>query len=306
MFAITSPAIALTDPIQTKIYSGKGIKVIKTIRNGKNLVDVSFPKWAKPKQTTDIKYRLSVLPKSSDKEYSDFFVVPSKGVIVPVIKISKTNPKYIKALSGQIIDDKGNDILTEDINKGILHYPGTVSAGELGMGRYHPHTSEFYHYKTPYATVGQAWAWLDPAKWEKSADQFYYYKKVPDGWILYTYEVSKEKRIVLKEEQRTINGKKVAVNVTSAEDQKILKWDKTKSQVAIIGCADFWTDRDRRLTVGTLIKTEKIAADDKISNFSISPISTTTTPIASKSITVSTTVSTTVVNTSTVETDLNF
>lgn len=255
------PVRALTDPVQTKTNPGKGIKVVRTIRNGKNIVDVDFPRWAKPKQTIDMQYRLSVLPRSTDRNYTEFFVVPSKGVIVPVIKISKSDSKYAKALKGQIIDSKGNDILTEDINKGILHYPGTPTVGAAGMWRYHPHTSEFYHYKTPYATIGQAWAWLDPVRWEKTADQFYYYKKLPDGWMMYIYDVTQEKRIVLKEEQRIINGKKVAVNVTSPEDQKILRWDKNKSQVAIVWCADFGTDRDRWLTVGTLIRTQKISKD---------------------------------------------
>lgn len=97
----TQSTFALTDPLKAK-----GIKIVRTIRNGKNTVDVDFPKWAKPKQTTDINYRLSVLPQATDTEYTEFMVVPTKGVIVPVIKISKSDWKYEKALKGQIIDSK--------------------------------------------------------------------------------------------------------------------------------------------------------------------------------------------------------
>ena len=264
----TQSTFALTDPLKAK-----GIKIVRTIRNGKNTVDVDFPKWAKPKQTTDINYRLSVLPQATDTEYTEFMVVPTKGVIVPVIKISKSDWKYEKALKGQIIDSKWNDILTESINKGILHYPGTPMVGQMWLGRYFAHTSEFYHYKTPYATVWQAWAWLDPSKWEKPADEFYYYKRVSNGWKLYTYQVTKEKKITLIDTIKQINGVKVEVAVTSPTDQKILKWDKTKSEIAVIWCTDRGTDRHRWLTVGTLIKIEQLDAEGLV--ISTEPLPTT-------------------------------
>lgn len=257
------PIFALTDPIQTKTHAGKGIKVIKTIRNGVSLVDVDFSTRAKPKNTKDIKYRLNLLPRPSDKNYTDFVVVPAKGVIIPVIKIKKNDPTYNKALKWEILDNKGNDILTPYINDWILHYPGTSEVWEKWLGRLFSHTSERKRYNTPYATVGQAFVRLDPSRWDKSADQFYYYKKINNTWILYVYNVTKEKKIELQKSTKIIWGKKIKVDVISIEDQKILRGDNSKSQLAIITCVDFGTDQDRRMTIGTLIETQTFDLNGK-------------------------------------------
>lgn len=68
-------------------------------------------------------------------------------------------------------------------------------------------------------------------KMRKTADQFYYYKKLPDGWMMYIYDVTQEKRIVLKEEQRIINGKKL---LSMLHLQKTKKFsDETKTKVKL-------------------------------------------------------------------------
>lgn len=205
---------ALSDPTKYKY-----IKIYKS-RN----VDTQFPERAKPHQEKNINYWISVLPEKKDRFMDAYIVVPGKGIVAPVVMIPKESQKYKDTLNGKQPD------FTKDLNKGIFHYPGTPWPQSFWNGVYFAHTSQFLSDKSKYGTIGQAFAWLDPARPKTSWDIIYYYKKI---WLkiraLYQYEVTSERR-------------------TDDTDMTIFHQNLQQREISIVGCVDRGTARQRWIT----------------------------------------------------------
>lgn len=218
LYGCRDSVFALTDPVKYK-----HIKIYKNIS-----VDTQFPRRAKPQDTKDINYWLSVLPEPQDRFFKNYIVVPLKGVVAPIIIEPKTSDRYKKTLAWQVPD------FTKDLNRGVFHYPGTPSPQSLGNGVYFAHTSQFIKDKSKYGTIGQAFARLDIQRPKTQADVFYYYKKyAAQQRIVYEYEVIQEKRV-------------------KDTDMSVFHQDLTKREMSIVWCVDRWTARDRWITKGYL------------------------------------------------------
>lgn len=89
LYGCRDSVFALTDPVKYK-----HIKIYKNIS-----VDTQFPRRAKPQDTKDINYWLSVLPEPQDRFFKNYIVVPLKGVVAPIIIEPKTSDRYKKTLA---------------------------------------------------------------------------------------------------------------------------------------------------------------------------------------------------------------
>lgn len=75
--------------------------------------------------------------KTVDKVTPNTIIIPSLGISAPVVESSEAN----------------EDSYQEALQNGVVHFPGTAVAGELGNAYYFGHSSDFAFAKGDYKTV---------------------------------------------------------------------------------------------------------------------------------------------------------
>ena len=77
----------------------KGIKTII-----QKAVDTTPPTRFKPSNTKDLNYWLNVLPFKEDKTKDSYIVLPSVGLISPIVYIPEDSNEYKAAKRGEYVD----------------------------------------------------------------------------------------------------------------------------------------------------------------------------------------------------------
>lgn len=141
---VTSASFALTPKEQ------KGVKVLKA----PSLVYESperFTPFSLEEAPQEIDYRLSILPYPEDKDEGMYVVMPTLGLIAPIVFVPEGTADFSTMSAGGLID------INKYLIDGVMHYPTTGKPWQVGNPVLFGH-SNFYlqgegKYKTIFADI---------------------------------------------------------------------------------------------------------------------------------------------------------
>lgn len=159
---------------------------------------------------TDSAFDVEITP------YENKVVIPKIGKNIPLLDIKPT------VVSGQ---DELNNIFMQELEKGIIRYPGSVKPGNDGNTFIFGHSSNFPWIKGDYNDV---FALLDKVVYDDYVYVYYDQKK-------YTYKI-REKKVV------------------RPGDVSVLKRNKGKNEITLMTCRPIGTTLNRLLVVWELVE----------------------------------------------------
>lgn len=160
--------------------------------------------------TTDNAFDIDITP------YENKIVIPKIGKNIPLLDIKP------RVVSGQ---DELNDIFMEELQNGVIRYPGSVKPGKDGNTFIFGHSSNFPWIKWDYNDV---FALLDKVVFDDYIYVYYDQKK-------FTYKI-REKKVV------------------KPGDVSVLKRNKGKNEITLMTCWPIWTTLNRLLVVWELVE----------------------------------------------------
>lgn len=114
------------------------------------------PDWVNPfidisEAPTEISYWKSALPRDEYKNEAMYIVLPTLGVISPVVDVPESTDDYEDMMSGKEIN------INKYLNDGVMFYPGTAPVGEVGNPVIFGHSNFFragqWNFKTIFADI---------------------------------------------------------------------------------------------------------------------------------------------------------
>nr|MDD3720386.1 sortase [Candidatus Gracilibacteria bacterium] len=148
--------------------------------------------------------------------YENRIIIPKIGKNIPLIDIKN------RTVSGQ---SELNNIFMQELENGVIRYPGSAKPGDIGNAFIFGHSSNFPWIKGEYNDV---FALLDKVSYDDEVIIYYNQKK-------YTYKIRNK-------------------TVISPGNVSILKGNKTKSEVSIMTCRPIGTTLNRLVVSGELVE----------------------------------------------------
>jgi len=134
------PVLALTP---------KDDKWVKTLKSPR--IAFEWPEWFTPfeidEAPIDLDYWVNLLPEEKDKAAEMYVVMPTLGLITPVIMVPEGTNDYVNMTTGKEID------INKYLNDGVMHYPGTGMPWEEGNPVIFGHSNFFKHWEWRYKTI---------------------------------------------------------------------------------------------------------------------------------------------------------
>lgn len=158
----------------------------------------------------DIQLDIEVIP------FVNRMVIPKIGKNIPLVDIAQGKVEWLHEL---------NDIFMEELQWGVVRYPGSARPWEFGNSFIFWHSSNFPWVKWDYNDV---FALLDKLEIWDEVISYYEGKK-------YTYKIKQKK-------------------VINPNDVSILKRDTGKKEITLMTCWPIWTTYNRLLVIGELVK----------------------------------------------------
>ncbi len=168
-------AIVMLSTSVSFALSSKDAKWVITIKSP--AIERESPKWFSPykleEAPEDINYWKSLIPYEQDQDELMYIVMPTLGLVSPVLLVQEWSDHYKAMTTGKDIGSFMNDYL----NNGVLHYAGTWLPGDVGNPVIFGH-SNFYankpgRYKSIFADIMN----LDVGP----TDEMWVYTKQTDG-----------------------------------------------------------------------------------------------------------------------------
>jgi sortase (surface protein transpeptidase) len=121
-------------------------------------VETEIPSWTKAHEYTDassaprdVTYWQNALPYVQDRHADHIVVIPSQGIVTPIIDVPETDKDFSKMING------GEIGLTKYLSRGVLQYPGTADTtfgtGEAGNMVLFGHSSDWKKNPGNYKTI---------------------------------------------------------------------------------------------------------------------------------------------------------
>lgn len=149
-------------------------------------LEYSSPDWLRPQwlldASSDLNYRLSVLPYEEDRNADMYIILPSLGVVTPVILIQSWSADYEKMSKWGEID------INSYLVNGVLHYPQTAFPGEEGNMVIFGHSNFFKNKPGKYKTIFADIMNLDV---DPSDEIRIYYRQTNGSYVQYRYAITK-------------------------------------------------------------------------------------------------------------------
>jgi LPXTG-site transpeptidase (sortase) family protein len=160
----------------------------------------------------DIEFNIQITP------YENRIVIPKIGKNIPLLDIKNQKIEWAEEL---------NNIFMEELENGVIRYPGSAKPGEEGNAFIFWHSSNF--------------PWID---WEYN-DVFALLDKVVYDDEIITYYGQKKRKFKVKEKK-----------VIRPGDVSVLKRNKNKSEITLMTCWPIGTTLNRLIVVAELVEDE--------------------------------------------------
>jgi hypothetical protein len=119
----------------------------------------------------DISYWTSILPYPEDRNEDMYLVLPTLGLITPVVGVPRDTPDFDAMVAGKEID------INKYLVEGVMHYPNTGIPGQVGNPVIFGHSNFFKKGEGKYKTIFADLMALDP----DITDEMWIYLKQPSG-----------------------------------------------------------------------------------------------------------------------------
>lgn len=125
----------------------KGVKTLKSIT-----IEYLSPDWFTPFVNIDsapenIDYWTNLIPHQEDRNDAMYIVLPTLGMISPVISVPKDSADYTNMAAGKEID------INKYLNEGVMFYPRTGKIGQIGNPVIFGHSNFYKTGKGKYKTI---------------------------------------------------------------------------------------------------------------------------------------------------------
>lgn len=151
------------------------------------LVDTSIPDRFKPSDNKDINYWLKVLPYEEYRYHNQYIVIPSMGLVAPIVELDKSADDYKKALKWKDFD------YNKYLVGGPTIYPGTASIGTEWNTFIFGHSNYWKNKPGSFKNIFRLTYNLE------IGDKIRVYKKMGGKRVFFEYTVSISKLIWAKE-----------------------------------------------------------------------------------------------------------
>jgi sortase (surface protein transpeptidase) len=201
-------------------------KWIKTIVQAK--VDTTPPKRFKPSNTKDLNYWLNVLPFKEDREKESYIVLPSVGIIAPIIYIPEDSNDYKAAKRGESVD------MNRYFLGGVSLYPTSALPWNVGNAIIWWHSNYRYKDKSNYRTIFTKMPELNVGQ------EVWFYRKIDWKWNFFRFTIKKS----------------YEVSDLSTDIMKPTKW---KTETTLYTCTPIGTAKKRWIVKAELLSQEIIS-----------------------------------------------
>jgi len=189
-------------------YSEEKIEEIKVEKKEKN--KLSIKKMKKEQDKENLNLNIEITP------YENRIIIPKIGKNIPLIDIKNRSIKWEEEL---------NNIFMDELENGVIRYPGSAKPGEDGTSFIFGHSSNFPWMKWDYNEV---FALLDKVVYWDEIIVYY-------GQEKYTYKI-REKKII------------------TPGDVSVLERNKDRSEITLMTCWPIGTTLNRLIVVWELVE----------------------------------------------------
>lgn len=171
---------------------------------------LSIKQMKKEQDKKNINLNIEITP------YENRVIIPKIGKNIPLVDIKNKNIGWEEEL---------NDIFMEELEKGIVRYPGSAKPGEDGISFIFGHSSNFPWIKWDYNDV---FSLLDKVEFDDEVIIYYNQQK-------YIYKI-REKKVI------------------TPWDVSVLDRNMKKSEITLMTCWPIWTTLNRLIVTWELIE----------------------------------------------------